>query len=192
MGFRFRKSVNIGPIRLNYSKSGIGYSIGTKGYRVTKKASGGYRKTISLPGTGISYVEDMPKRKNKVNYSSTESFSVSDQQPASDVKWQSESNKKEPIINTSDSNTSDSNTSDNKIVVNKHVFVWVCNLLCGGLGVDRFIRGQIGLGIFKLLIGSWITLGIWPLVDFTISIVKSYGNYADTNEVTFINGKYSR
>ncbi|CAK1248279.1 TM2 domain [Fructobacillus cardui] len=182
MGFRFRKSVNIGPIRLNYSKSGIGYSIGAKGYRVTKKASGGYRKTTSVPGTGISYVEDIPKRKNKVNYTNTESFSVSDQQPVSNVKQQSESNKKEPIINT----------SDNKIVVNKHVFVWVCNLLCGGLGVDRFIRGQIGLGIFKLLIGSWITLGIWPLVDFTISIVKSYGNYADTNEVTFINGKYSR
>ncbi|CAK1233645.1 TM2 domain [Fructobacillus cardui] len=25
--------------------------------------------------------------------------------------------------------------------VNKHVFVWVCNFLVGGFGVDRFIRG---------------------------------------------------
>lgn len=58
MGFRFRKSVNLGPLRLNFSKSGVGYSIGGKGFRATKKAGGGYRTTISIPGTGISYVKD--------------------------------------------------------------------------------------------------------------------------------------
>lgn len=58
MGIRFRKSKNIGPFRINFSKSGIGYSVGTKGYRITKKANGGYRKTVSIPGTGISHVTD--------------------------------------------------------------------------------------------------------------------------------------
>lgn len=36
--------------------------------------------------------------------------------------------------------------------INKHVFVWVGNFLFGGLGVDRFMRGQAGLGVFKLLL----------------------------------------
>ena len=58
MGFRFRKSVNLGPLRVNFSKSGIGYSVGGKGFRATKKAGGGFRTTASIPGTGISYVRD--------------------------------------------------------------------------------------------------------------------------------------
>lgn len=37
MGFRFRKSVNLGPLRVNFSKSGVGYSVGGKGFRATKK-----------------------------------------------------------------------------------------------------------------------------------------------------------
>lgn len=76
--------------------------------------------------------------------------------------------------------------------VNKHVFVWVGNFLFGGLGVDRFLRGQIGLGIVKLLIG-WLTLGIWPLVDFIISLTKAYGNsFGNGEDVIFVNGKYAR
>jgi TM2 domain-containing membrane protein YozV len=61
--------------------------------------------------------------------------------------------------------------------VNKVAFVLLCFFL-GGFGVDRFMRGQVGLGIFKLLIGSWATLGIWPLVDFIIALVK-LGKYQD-------------
>ena len=58
MGFRFRKSINAGPVRVNFSKSGVGYSVGGKGFRVTKKANGGVRTTASIPGTGVSYVKD--------------------------------------------------------------------------------------------------------------------------------------
>lgn len=58
MGFRFRKSYNLGPLRVNLSKSGVGYSVGTKGFRATKKTGGGYRTTASIPGTGISYTKD--------------------------------------------------------------------------------------------------------------------------------------
>jgi TM2 domain-containing membrane protein YozV len=39
----------------------------------------------------------------------------------------------------------------------------------GGLGVDRFYLGNIGLGVAKLLLG-WLTLGIWPLIDWIIII----------------------
>lgn len=58
MGFRFRKSKNIGPVRLNLSKSGLGASVGVKGFRVTKTAAGRTRATASIPGTGISYVTE--------------------------------------------------------------------------------------------------------------------------------------
>ena len=63
MGFRFRKSINLGgAVRINVSKSGIGGSIGGKGARITKKANGGTRTTTSIPGTGISYVEETGKK----------------------------------------------------------------------------------------------------------------------------------
>ena len=64
MGFRMRKSISLGGgVRLNLSKKGIGYSVGTKGFRVTKKASGGVRTTASIPGTGISFVTDSKKKR---------------------------------------------------------------------------------------------------------------------------------
>ncbi len=65
MGFRYRKSINLGGgFRINLSKSGIGYSWGTKGYRVTKTASGKTRTTASIPGTGISYAHESGKSHN--------------------------------------------------------------------------------------------------------------------------------
>lgn len=64
MGLRVRKSINIGPLRLNLSKSGVGFSLGYKGIRFTKLADGRTRKTFSLPGTGLSYVSEGSK-KNK-------------------------------------------------------------------------------------------------------------------------------
>lgn len=73
MGFRYRKSINLGGgFRINLSKSGIGYSWGFPGYRHTYSANGTQRKTYSIPGTGISYVEDIGNNKknsnNNVNY----------------------------------------------------------------------------------------------------------------------------
>lgn len=65
MAFRFRKSVDLGALRINTSKSGIGYSVGTKGLRVTKKSTGGYRTTASVPGTGISYVKETSSTSQK-------------------------------------------------------------------------------------------------------------------------------
>lgn len=64
MGFRFRKTFGKGPFKMTVSKSGIGYSVGGKGFRVTKKAGGGTRTTASIPGTGISYTTDSKKKKS--------------------------------------------------------------------------------------------------------------------------------
>lgn len=56
MGFRFRKSLKLGPFRATLSKSGVSTSVGVKGYRVTKLANGKTMKTASIPGTGVSHV----------------------------------------------------------------------------------------------------------------------------------------
>lgn len=66
MGLRFRKSVKL-PLgfRINFSKSGVGYSWGVKGYRKTYTADGRERTTYSIPGTGISYVEESKKNSSK-------------------------------------------------------------------------------------------------------------------------------
>lgn len=57
MGFRMRKTIRLMPgVRLNLSKTGIGYSVGVKGYRMTHRADGRLQRTASLPGTGLSHV----------------------------------------------------------------------------------------------------------------------------------------
>ena len=72
MGFRYRKSINLGGgFRINLSKSGIGYSWGVKGYRVTKTAKGTTRTTASIPGTGISYVHETGKANNRSSQRNT-------------------------------------------------------------------------------------------------------------------------
>ena len=55
MGFSYRKSVKAGPFRVTASKSGISYSAGVKGVRVTKRANGKVQTTLSAPGTGVRY-----------------------------------------------------------------------------------------------------------------------------------------
>lgn len=43
----------------------------------------------------------------------------------------------------------------------------ILGFFLGGLGVDRFYLGNVGMGIAKLFLG-WLTLGIWPLVDWIV------------------------
>lgn len=51
----------------------------------------------------------------------------------------------------------------------------IMSILFGGLGVDRFIMGHVGLGILKLII-TIITLGfggfIWWLIDVILIATK--------------------
>ena len=65
MGISYRKSASFGPLRLNFSKSGIGASFGIPGLRVGTLAKGGlyvrggrhgvyYRKTLSTKPRRVS------------------------------------------------------------------------------------------------------------------------------------------
>lgn len=63
MGFRFRKSINLGGgVRLNFSKRGVGLSVGGKGLRYSVGPSGS-RITAGIPGTGISYSKKISSSK---------------------------------------------------------------------------------------------------------------------------------
>ena len=67
---------------------------------------------------------------------------------------------------------------------NKHLFVWVFSFVCGMYGVDRFVRGQIALGVFKIL--TFGGLGFWYLTDLIIAIVKAYaGEFRDMDDLLF-------
>ena len=41
------------------------------------------------------------------------------------------------------------------------------SIFLGGLGIDRFFVGDIGLGFAKLFF-NWLTLGIWGVIDIFV------------------------
>ncbi len=57
-----------------------------------------------------------------------------------------------------------------------HTTALILSILLGGLGVDRFYMGYVGLGILKLLTGGGF--GIWWLVDVILIATK---NLKDSN-----------
>jgi hypothetical protein len=59
MGFRFHRSVKVFPgFRVNFSKRGVSYSVGGHGATVNIGPRG-VRRTLSLPGTGLSYTSQV-------------------------------------------------------------------------------------------------------------------------------------
>ena len=70
VSYRFRKTKSFGPFRVTLSKRGVGYSVGGKGYRLTKRADGRMQRTLSVPGTGLSHVTiSRPSRRRPVGTS---------------------------------------------------------------------------------------------------------------------------
>jgi hypothetical protein len=53
MAWSFRKGIGLGPVRINLSKTGVGFSIGARGFRLGRDARGRSYTHTSLPGTGI-------------------------------------------------------------------------------------------------------------------------------------------
>ena len=65
MGLIFRRSVKILPgVRLNFSKSGVSTSFGTRGARVTV-GKNRVTTSVGIPGTGISYRTTTSRKKPK-------------------------------------------------------------------------------------------------------------------------------
>lgn len=55
MGFFYRKSVKVGPFRVNVSHRGVGVSTGVPGLRVGVNSRGRRYTQVSVPGTGFGY-----------------------------------------------------------------------------------------------------------------------------------------
>ena len=67
---------------------------------------------------------------------------------------------------------------------NKHIFTWIFNFVLGIYGVDRFARGQIGLGLLKML--TFGGFGFWYLADLVVAILESYvGSYRYQEDLEF-------
>lgn len=69
MGYYFRKSVRFGPLRFNFSKSGIGVSAGVKGARISTGPRGTY---VHAGSHGFYYQQKIgstfsPKYNNSAN-----------------------------------------------------------------------------------------------------------------------------
>lgn len=66
MGLKFKKSVKICKgVRMNFSGSGVGLSVGSRGCRYSLHSSGRRTATIGIPGTGFSYSSSTGSRKRK-------------------------------------------------------------------------------------------------------------------------------
>ena len=64
MSFRFQKRIKILPgLRLNVSKTGISWTVGTRGASVTAR-DGKLTGNVGIPGTGLSYRKrlDLPSQ----------------------------------------------------------------------------------------------------------------------------------
>jgi hypothetical protein len=53
MGWNWRKAFNFGPLRINMSRKGVGYSVGIRGFRFGRNAKSQNYSQTSIPGTGI-------------------------------------------------------------------------------------------------------------------------------------------
>src|SRR5450759_3449191 len=60
MGYFFRRSAKVGPFRLNFSKSGVGASVGVKGARLTMTPRG--TTYVTAGSHGFYYRETLPNR----------------------------------------------------------------------------------------------------------------------------------
>ena len=148
MGFRFRKSINLGGgFKVNLSKSGVGYSWGTKGVRYTKTASGKKRTTLSIPGTGISYVTESGNKK-KVQ--------------------------KKKVSQSTNNSTAPSPQNTNNGGNNMAWFKFVICFLFGYFGVHKFIEKKIGMGILYLFTMGLFGFGwIYDCIKYLIIAIKS-------------------
>ncbi|WP_219716784.1 DUF4236 domain-containing protein, partial [Clostridioides difficile] len=56
MGFKFRKSINLGGgLKLNINKNSVSVSGGVKGARVSVNSKGKATTTLGVPGSGLYY-----------------------------------------------------------------------------------------------------------------------------------------
>lgn len=148
MGFKFRKSINLGGgFKVNLSKSGVGYSWGTKGVRFSKTASGKSRTTLTIPGTGISHVMESGGKKKSTKQNNTKS--------------------------TNNLSFPDPNNMGSGGIGNPWVKFLIC-LFFGCFGVHKFMEKKVGMGILYLFTMGLLGFGwIYDCIKYLIAAIKN-------------------
>ena len=152
MGWRFRKSINLGGgFRVNISRSGVGYSWGVPGYRVTRKAGGGTRQTVSIPGTGVSHVTE--------SNGSRRSNPQSSQPNAAHVNMQA-------VENADVNQIADASFSEISSAISKCIgFSWAGNWM--------IVLGLWGVILHPLLIG-WVLAIVFKILSRKKAVQLEY------------------
>ena len=66
MGWNFRRSTKIAPgVRLNFSKKGMGVSLGPRGSKISFSPGGRITSNIGIPGTGLRYTTVLSNKSRK-------------------------------------------------------------------------------------------------------------------------------
>lgn len=166
MGFRFRKSKSFGPFRVNVSKSGIGWSVGTKGARYTKRADGKTQTTFSVPGTGISYVDVSGSKKSTSNNTSTANNVNSN--------FSSENNNVNSSFSAGSNNDFKKNNNDKNPFYKRLWFMWLM----------LFIFPPVGIILMWLYSGYKKAPKVILSTIFAIMFIASLGDSStDTSSV---------
>lgn len=145
MGWKYRKSINLGlGFRINLSMSGIGYSWGVPGYRVTKMANGGKRTTYSLPGTGISYVEQSRKNSNREDMLYTGETENFKNIPIEEIQ------NNDPILNKINKVVALNRVSNILLFLTLGIFYHPAFIMClfGGIGIKIYISLSKKIGLY--------------------------------------------
>lgn len=112
MGFYFRKSISFGGVRFNFSKSGIGASVGVKGFRVGTSPRGNY---IHMGRNGVYYRAALGQKKTKSPTLSVPSTKQSFAPPTEELLFQDiESSDVSLIVDSSSQEIIDEITSKRK------------------------------------------------------------------------------
>lgn len=76
MGLNFRKSIKIADgVKLNIGKKSASVSVGKKGAHLNVSSTGRKSVTVGIPGTGLSYTQEIGKKSTSKKKSSSKSKS---------------------------------------------------------------------------------------------------------------------
>ena len=159
MGLRFRKSFKVAPgVKVNIGKKSSSVSFGGKGARYTVSSSGRRTKSVSIPGTGISYVDTKtPGSGNKKSASSKNSASARPISTGSGASPHPKRDKK-PEMQSKEKHASVVRMIAFYLFVIFFVFITLFGLL--------LIIGSIGEGFMEIMASlCWFASGICGVVS---------------------------
>ena len=167
MGWYFRKSVTLGPVRFNLSKGGIGTSFGIKGFRVGVRPNGS--SYIHAGSHGVYYRQELstPSQTTNKKYQDIECHA----HDSDTIKYQSASSQE--LKSTSRSKLIDE--------LNKSYKDLRIDYLCGLISIIFsiiFWQENEYLGTILLFIGIILTIAfaVWETKRRTVSIEYEFDN----------------